>query len=155
MSQSEPTEKSPVLENDWLLQSLVNSVNKSSIKFNITLQMSGMLVSGTLISGEEYFNKFAENLAGLSPGSDSASSLKQTLSTFGSEGYSPSGDAIGEESSLAFTKLSFIHLEKARFFSTASGPIIQHEGVLWRGRIREVQGFFLGSIILGSINNPA
>lgn len=45
---------------DWFLQSLVNMANTDSLQIGITLQVSGLLVSGVLVGGKAYFEGFAE-----------------------------------------------------------------------------------------------
>ena len=54
----------PDAQQDWLLQSLVNMANVSELEIGITLQVSGLLVSGILVGGKKYFEGFAEDFAG-------------------------------------------------------------------------------------------
>jgi hypothetical protein len=59
----------PSAQHDWFIQSLVNVANVAPLSFGVTLQVSGLLVSGYLVSGKAFFeatgqqivNGFAQN----------------------------------------------------------------------------------------------
>ena len=130
-----------VANKDWFLQSLVCMANDSGIKFGITLNVSGFLVSGTLIGIKEYFKLFGESFAsGMEPG-DAANSVKATYAEYGNL-YDPE---------LKPKSPSFIHLVDTKFHTTNGVPVPSNQGTLWRGRLSEVGGFILGS--LDSKNN--
>jgi hypothetical protein len=129
-----------VAETDWFLQSLVKMVNGFTIEFGITLQVSGMLVSGNLVSGEKYFEGFAADFSGpFNAEPEVAESIRKNFSSYG-EIYRVDND----EATRPLPQ--FIHLKNARFFNTADKPIPGNTGVWWRGRISEVGGFSLGSL---------
>ena len=50
-------------DKDGFLQFLVNRVNGTTVEIAITLQVSGLLVSGTLVTGDKYFEHFGEEIA--------------------------------------------------------------------------------------------
>lgn len=131
----------PTADVDWFLQSLVNMANNSQMEFGITLQVSGMLVSGNLISGKAYFDGFGADFA--SPFSDPevVESIKQSFSSYGDTFVSNDGNETDNR-----PPPQFIHLKNARFFNTAGNPIPGNRGVWWRGRLCEVGGFSLGSL---------
>lgn len=60
---SEDETRIPDEGKDWFLQLLVDAVNGTTSEIGLTLQVSGLLVSGTLVSGDKYFEGFAEALA--------------------------------------------------------------------------------------------
>ena len=129
---------------DWFLQALVNVANGNDWEIGITLNVGGFLVSGTLISGNKYFEGFATEFSGAFREQDVAEEIRDTISKFG-DIYRPK-----EHSEPELPPPSFIHLKEARFFHTNGNPLPMNRGVLWRGRLLEVSGFFLGQL---SANN--
>lgn len=127
---------------DWFLQLLVTWTDSLPIKFGITLNVGGFLVSGDLISGAEYFKGFASDFSGgLAGNPETAEAFRKTITRLGEETYKADGKDA-EHQRLP----SYIHLKDARFFSTTGNPIPGNRGVWWRGRISEVSGFILGSL---------
>lgn len=128
---------SPLLDQpDWFLQSLVNMANKDKIEIGLTLQVSGFLVSGVLVSGARYFEGFGEDFSqGASP--ESAASIKSSFAKYGD---------IYEGNISDQPPPQYIHLKNARFFHTTGNPIPGNKGVWWRGRLFEVGGFSLGTL---------
>jgi hypothetical protein len=126
---------------DWFLQSLVNMVNASSFEFGVTLQVSGMLVSGYLVGGQKYFSGFASDfLAGID---NFEEETKQTIqSNFEAYGNVYKTPEEGQE----VPPPQMIHLRDARFYNTAGNAIPANRGVWWRGRLSEVGGFILGNL---------
>jgi hypothetical protein len=132
---------SPSAEADWFLQSLVGMANESTLEIGITLQLSGMLVSGNLVSGRQYFDGFASDFARpFANDPETANPIKESFRAYG-EIYGQPKD--GEPDRPA---PQFVHLKDARFFNTAGNPIPGNKGVWWRGRVCEVGGFSLGSL---------
>lgn len=128
-------------QTDWFLQSLVSMANNSNLEIAVILQVSGMLVSGSLVGGKQYFEGFASDFASpFASDSDAAESIKASFSSYGNV-YTK--DTEGDEDQPA---PQYIHLKNARFFNTAGNPIPGNRGVWWRGRIGEVGGFCLGSL---------
>ncbi|MGP9499720.1 gas vesicle accessory protein GvpU [Halomonas sp. 86] len=122
---------------DWFLQSLVNMAN-DGIEVGVTLQVSGLLVSGILASGKAYFEGFAEDFSSGLNDPEAAESVRDSFAKYG-EIYKKEGDD-------APPPPQYIHLKNARFFNTSGHPIPGNKGVWWRGRISEVAGFTLGSL---------
>lgn len=142
---TESTEKSnqeqQAVQTDWFLQTLVRMVNNSDLEIGITLQVSGMLVSGILVSGKKYFDGFAKDFSSpFSENPELAESVRSNFAAYG-EIYSQ-----GEENDGEVPPPQYIHLKQARFFSTSGNPIPGNKGVWWRGRIGEVGGFSIGSL---------
>ncbi len=126
-------------ETDWFLASLVDIVNRSNVELNVTLLVSGFLVSGTVVGGAKYFDGFAsEFVSGL--GDDAATpKIREWLSSHG-EIYKPAQGADADR----LPEISYIHMKNARFFHSAGNPIPGNRGVWWRGRLAEVSGFMMG-----------
>jgi hypothetical protein len=128
-------------QTDWFLQTLVRMINNFDMEIGMTLQVSGMLVSGSLVSGKKYFDGFATDFS--SPFSESPETAASIRSSFASYGEVYAKDEEnGEDQPLP----QYIHLKQARFFNTSGNPIPGNTGVWWRGRIGEVGGFSLGSL---------
>lgn len=124
---------------DWFLQSLVLMVNTYDFEFGITLQVSGLLVSGNLVGGKKYFEGFAEDFSSnFSNDLEAAKNIKDSFTQYG-EIYEKKED--GE-----IPPPQYIHLRDTRFFNTTGQPIPRNKGVWWRGRVSEVGGFMLGSL---------
>ena len=58
------TAVTPNAQHDWFIQSLVNVANVAPLSFGVTLQVSGLLVSGYLVSGKAYFEATGEQVVG-------------------------------------------------------------------------------------------
>lgn len=131
---------------DWLLIELVSLVNTArGLKFGITLNVRGATISGLIIGGEEYFEKFSEMFGKGWEGSDKpelASTIKEWFSRY-KDIYSKEQER--ERETIAYPP-HFIHIENAKIFSPGQRPIPSHDGNLWRGRISEVSGFSLGAL---------
>ena len=128
---------------DWFLQTFVATVNDHEGFIGVTLQTGGFLVSGRLISGAVYFEEFAEEYAGHGDGEADKAVFRRYAKEF-REGLARDAASPPEA---GLTPPQFVHLRDARFYQSSGQPVVGGEtGVLWRGRITEVQGFFLGEL---------
>ncbi|CAB3650742.1 MAG: gas vesicle protein [Achromobacter sp.] len=140
---SSPSQPAPAVATpsaDVFLQFLVNLVNNGGQlkSIGVTLQMGGMLVSGEIVSGAEYFDRFAETFADSL--SDADGQARQSVRTSLAE--------LGDVFRLpqpAEPLPNYIHLADALFF-TADGTPIAGQPTLWRGRSSAVDGFILGRL---------
>ncbi|CUJ90071.1 gas vesicle accessory protein GvpU [Achromobacter xylosoxidans] len=125
---------------DVFLQFLVNLVNNGGQlkSIGVTLQMSGMLVSGSIVSGAEYFDRFAETF------SDSLSDMDTQARQSVRTSLAELGDVFRLPQP-AEPLPNYIHLVDALFF-TADGTPIAGQPTLWRGRSSAVDGFILGRL---------
>ena len=125
---------------DAFLQFLVNLVNNGSQieSIGVTLQMGGMLVSGSIVSGAEYFDRFAETF------SDSLSDMDTQARQSVRTSLAELGDVFRLPQP-AEPLPNYIHLVDALFF-TADGTPIAGQPTLWRGRSSAVDGFILGRL---------
>jgi len=134
--------KNRVRSEDWFLQSLVNVVNGGQLSFGVTLNVGGFLISGVLVSGKEYFDGLGGDVASGVDDSEAASLIQETFNKYGA--IYDIDDVKGKEEGLP--RPAYIHMRDARFFSTSGEPVPSNQGVWWRGRIGEVQGFVLGCL---------
>lgn len=120
---------------DWHLAKLVDIANGNfGVSIGVTLTVNGALVSGLLISGKEYFESVAIELA-----KDSDNSVSMGLS----EGMKElSEKRYGSKFNPATHRTAFIHLKNARHF--LGGVFVPENGTFWRGKLCDVSGFSLG-----------
>jgi hypothetical protein len=104
----------------------------------VTLQVSGLLVSGYLVSGKSYFEAIGQQIvSGLAQNAALEDQMRKMFATF--ESAYPN-DAGQSERPVP----QFVHLQNARFYSTDGTPVPSNEGVWWRGRISQISGIVIG-----------
>lgn len=115
---------------DRLLTFLVRMVNMSDAEYGVTLNVGGVVVSGYLVGQQRYFAEgFAEDFGELLGKSERKAEVM---------------DAIGKPGKFyEEADLDFIHLKDARIFLGAT-VIPSGNGIWWRGRVEDVQGYSVG-----------
>jgi len=129
---------------DWFLAELVRRANEGGLSMGLTLCVGGVLVSGALIGGREYFEGFAGEVAS---GVADPAVARKAREFFRSPAalYQPEeGRPGGAKVSSVADPLSYIHLKAARFFTASGEPIPVNHGGYWRGKLSAVDGFVLG-----------
>ena len=116
----DPMKVDPIL---GLYIELVEARDDALPVLDVTLALSGMLVSGQIITIEEYFRQ---------TGLRSLFDLVEGEKTVEAESNTPR---------------NYIHLKNAKFFFGAHVAIPTGDGVLWRGRLTEVVGFHSGRLV--------
>lgn len=119
---------------DPFLVKLVNLVHNNDLTFGITLNTEGGVVSGTLISTKEYFDRFARSFSNAWPGGPNEV-IRSSFAAWGDKRGSALDSVEGVDD-------PFIHLKNARLLM--DGVSSGSAGVLWRGKLEEVVGFTLG-----------
>ena len=127
------------VERDHFLQTLVILANNDDIEMGVTLTVGGFLISGMLISGKKYYEKI-KTLLSENIDDDSALEYIQSIIDLPMAVYKDDDDDDRP------INIVFIHLRNAQFFGSDGSHIPQPDGALWRGRISEVSGFFLGNL---------
>ncbi|WP_257347620.1 gas vesicle accessory protein GvpU [Pseudalkalibacillus decolorationis] len=117
---------------DSILEFFVNASNKHDFALDITLNVSGAVVSGTMVSAKEYFETLSETFE---DGSDIAQEVSSQLAA-----TSESVDSISNGGA------DFIHLKNTRVYCGDNKPTPSKGKILWRGKLSEIDGFFLGKI---------
>ena len=117
---------------DSILEFFVQAANKHEFTLDITLNVNGAVVSGTLVSAKDYFDALSENFE---DGSDVAQKLSEELAK--------AGETVEENSN---SEANFIHLKNTKVYCGDSKPTPSKGKILWRGKLSEVDGFFLGKI---------
>ncbi len=117
---------------DSILEFFVQASNKHDFSLDITLNVAGAVITGTLVSAKEYFDSLSETFE---DGSDVAQKLSEELAK--------AGESVEENHS---TEANFIHLKNTKVYCGDSKPTPSKGKIMWRGKISEVDGFFLGKI---------
>ncbi|RFU67315.1 gas vesicle protein GvpU [Peribacillus saganii] len=116
---------------DSILEFFVQSANKHDFSLDITLNVKGAVITGTMISAKEYFNALSETFE---DGNDLSQMLSEQL-----------GQA-GEEAQTYKSEAYFIHMKDTKVYCGDSKPTPSKGKILWRGKLSEIDGFFLGRI---------
>lgn len=117
---------------DGLLELLVQAANQHDFSLDITLNVNGAVITGTLISAKEYFTE----LSGMfEDGDEVAQALSEQLEQAGQAAESDDR-----------SEASFIHMKETKVYCGDSKPTPSKGDILWRGKLNEVDGFFLGKI---------
>lgn len=121
MEAASPSKSDETLE---LLVRILNAVEDRSeghATEGITICVSGLLVSGIVISAKEYFK---------------SNSLLQAVDEVSGANAPPPEKNLG-----------YIHLKNAHIMGAGQNSVpASGNGVLWRGRLDRVDGFFLGRV---------
>lgn len=117
---------------DSVLEFFVQASNKHGFALDITLNVNGAVVSGTMISAKEYFDTLSETFE---DGSEVAQNLSEQLSR--------ASESIEENGS---GEAHFIHLKNTKVYIGDSKSTPSKGQIIWRGKLSEVNGFFLGKI---------
>lgn len=136
---------------DIFLQILVQQVNRGYFTMDITLCIGGGLISGHLISGESYYELFAQDLAGgahTAEQKEFVKPLQEAIADIGHQTYTSADRADDPVEPEPLPQ--FVHLQDARMILGGMvSPSVGNRGVLWRGRLAAVDGFWLGSLAFG------
>jgi hypothetical protein len=129
---------------DFFLQNLVSLVNGSKdMRIGLTLTVGGTLISGVIIGGMEYFDKFSSQfITGYKLDTDDKSQelMNKYFDSYKKIYTSPLTDDEEKQGP------AYIHLDNVRIYQEQNKPIPTNDGMLWRGKISDVQGFTLGVI---------
>ena len=135
-------------QKDWFLQFLVNLANRNQFEIGITLNVGGLLISGTLVGVKRYFEVFGEDFSASFEAGKSPKDIELFFKKIGDECACVSHREKTESP-------SYIHLKNARFFDAQGNSIQGNRGVWWRGRISEVQGFVPGTLIIPATSSTS
>jgi hypothetical protein len=123
---------------DRLLRELVALDVDQHLGLEITLQVGGLLLSGTLIDARTYFaNSGIRGVLERRLDAGDPEAARDQITKWASDFYSDDRER----------SLSYVHLKNARFFSPGCfEPMPRASGRWWRGRLSEVSGFMLGGL---------
>lgn len=129
---------------DWVLQDFVGLINRFQLQVGITLQLNGLTVSGTTIDGPAYFRRLGDMVAEGMRRSSNISGAADTMREYFAR-HASIYDEQNTDSDQTTVPATYIHLENAMFWGS-DGRTINSQGALWRGRLSEVSGFYLGAL---------
>jgi hypothetical protein len=125
---------------DVFLQLLVQYANMG-IGVGITLQAGGLIISGDLVSGKDYFEGIAQETEAAVGDDDLKRVLAQSYRTFKEMYEKPNEGELTNED----REVSYIHLKDAKIIQ--NNQFVPHNrGVWWRGRLSSVDGFSFGKL---------
>lgn len=112
----EADEQPKVEHNDWFLQILVKMANRNA-GLSITLSVKGLLISGQLISGKTYFEKFGDQMDSVFSQyiSETEDRVGDSFRVIAKEIYPENIDNQEDEAKAETPKPHYIHLDDARF----------------------------------------
>lgn len=142
-SDSPPEVIAHIEDKDWFLADLIRVFANLGVEFPITLHVRGSVISGKLIGGKTYFEEQSRLIAS---GTSNHLEIRDLLVQMVDQSkliYERPEDAHD-----AWTAPSpgFVHLRDARIFSAHGEPMPSNQGMLWRGKLSSVDGFWFGSL---------
>ena len=120
---------------DHILRVLVSVCNRGSLSFGITVAQGGLLISGTAVGVAQFMRNMAAELE--ARGGVDAAVLSDPLRYLALLAEEAPEEASDAEDDLPV----FLHLEHARI---RSGNAVLADDVRWRGRMVDIDGWFLG-----------
>jgi len=126
---------------DWMLRYLVDMANLQELQIGLTLLVDGMLVSGTLIGGQAYFAGITQTISSAMCDSPEATAVTDL--------FEKVNRAVHAETSpeKPSPPPAYIHMKDTYFFQPGNtGSTPSSQGVLWRGKLSQVSGFFFGNL---------
>ena len=114
---------------DWFLEMLVMGANQRTFSFGVTLFVGGTIVTGILVSGEDFFDGFAQSFSAALSDPKMAAAAKSTFQNLGKM-YAPGTDFTSKP-------IAYVHLKEARIFIPGQAPV-PAAGMWWRGLITRV-----------------
>ncbi|SFJ46438.1 hypothetical protein SAMN04487936_102273 [Halobacillus dabanensis] len=115
---------------DNILRNFVKAANKGDFSLDITLNLHGALITGTTVSAQKYLQSLSGTFEG---GDEIAQELSRKLSQ-------------ASEANFSQEEVQYIHLENAQVYNGDAQPTPSEGTFYWRGKLDEVDGFFLGKI---------
>ncbi|PYZ94627.1 gas vesicle protein GvpU [Salipaludibacillus keqinensis] len=117
---------------DTVLQLLIETANTKNYSFDITLNVKGTVVTGTVIAAKDYLEKLSKEF-----------SQEDEVEKEINDKLQSAVDALEEEEE---PSANYVHLEEAKLFSESGKSLPSEGSVLWRGKLNDVDGFFLGKV---------
>ena len=126
---------------DPMLKTFVRLAEEQNLSLGVTLTIHGLLISGNIISYQRYIEGIAQGFESATGNQEIGQILAESYRNVSQEYLKIRKEEGLEE----LPYLQYIHLFDARFrFGNSVVP--PETGVYWRGRLDEVDGFFLGII---------
>ncbi|KKI94129.1 hypothetical protein WQ54_00905 [Bacillus sp. SA1-12] len=125
---------------DAIILMFLDLVEEDGIEVDVTLNIQGAIISGTLIGASAYYEGVTEASKNL-PDSTMSKIISKKFGDL-KEAYAKQKQEEAEQEQKGSTK-TFIHLKHAKYHSKANQP---PNGTWWRGRISSIDGFSFDSL---------
>jgi hypothetical protein len=135
--------KEPIGTDDAIILMFLSLIEEDGIEVDVTLNISGAVVSGTLIGPSAYYEGIIESFKKLEDNTMSKILNKKFNDL--KEAYSNQKQEQDEKDDKE-NSATFIHLKKARYLNTYGQPITNCT-TWWRGRISSIDGFSFNSLV--------
>jgi hypothetical protein len=137
---------------DWLLNGIVGMVHgaeQAEIRLGVPviLNVGGFLVTGFVISGQEYFERFSQEVAVGLPDAFGEETKASIIDSFGRLGEIYVSDEEETIEDATLDQYNFVHLRDVQFIHNEGAPIPPEPGMLWRCKLSAVDGFTLGLLL--------
>lgn len=132
---------------DWLLARIVD-LTQFGLGIPATITVRGSLLSGEIISGEQYLEEMALNAEKITSDAGDgviSNAFANLFRTYKPIYQRPENAAEG----FTLPPPNYIHMKNAFWFQSAGRIPTGSVGLLWRGRMSEVDGFTLGGLVQG------
>jgi hypothetical protein len=132
--------KEPIGTDDAIILMFLSLIEGDGIEVDLTLNISGAVVSGTLIGPSAYYEGIIESFKKLED---------NTMSKILNKKFNDLKEAYlnqKQEQDDKENSATFIHLKKARYLDTYGQPIT-NSTTWWRGRISSIDGFSFNSLV--------
>ncbi|MGJ9383099.1 gas vesicle protein GvpU [Salipaludibacillus neizhouensis] len=117
---------------DNILQLLTETANTKDYTVDITLNVKGSVVTGTVVSAMTYLEEIAGEFS-------EENDIEQTI-------YEKLMEAASNLKDEEAPETNYVHLKDAKLFSESGKSLPSNGSVLWRGKLSDIDGFFLGKI---------
>ena len=124
---------------DIVLQGIVAATNQVDAEIGITLNVSGLVISGQLISSKTYFGELSKLMGLAETNSEGGSAVASAFNKF----FQTLADSPNSSNETQIPE--YIHLKNARSYISGDS-VIPNSGALWRGQLSSVDGFFIGEL---------
>lgn len=128
---------------DWVLEMLIKLVNGiPPLSVSITLQIDGGVLTGTLIGFREYFVELGKVWNTMLGGGEPGEGISKTFAKYAEDEFTKY-----KNRTLADQHHNYVHLKDARLvFGHQMSPPYPQKGFLWRGKLKDVNGFAIGAL---------
>ena len=125
---------------DIVLELLV-TVGNCGLGLPVTLFVKGVMVTGNIISFEDYMKKTADNIRS----STNLTEMDEEISREVTESIAKRFDTIRTDSLQRGGSPRMIHLDNVKIFNQ-NGNFIDISNALWRGALGSIDGWILGTL---------
>ena len=123
---------------DDMLERLVNSVEKGDLKLGITIQVSGLLVSGILVNRKEFMQLLAQAFR---KGTSDENRISEDVYEGFLAGAGEVQDEMKQRAGRASREpLQYLHLRDVEIYDASTRIRL----VFWRGRLESVDAWTIG-----------